>query len=96
MSAPSVTSHFYPARSFDGRKLRHTRGMLLRSQETSLKDAQAQLGHSHLATTLKGSTHPSERAHRDPVNLLEEQLFPNVPKLEGCQNTTQEESQLVQ
>jgi len=94
--APNVTSHFYPARSFDGRKLRHTRGMLVSSQETSLKDAQAQLGHSHLATTLKGSTHPSESAHGNPVNLLEEQLFPNVPKLESCGNIAETESRSVQ
>ena len=30
-----------------------------------------------------------------PGNLLEEQLFPNVPKLENCENTAKEESQLV-
>jgi len=33
---------------------------------------------------------------RDAVNLLEEQLFPKVPKLQRSENTTQEESQLGQ
>jgi len=76
--------------------LRHTHGTLLHSQGTPLKVAQAQLGHSHMATTLEVYTHSSVSAQRDAVNLLEGQLFPNVPKLESSGETVQEESQLVQ
>jgi len=61
-----------------------------------LKVAQAQLGHSHMSTTLEVYTHASASAQRDAVNLLEGQLFQNVPKLENRGNTAQEESQLVQ
>jgi len=39
---------------------------------------------------------PSGSAQRDAVNLLEEQLFPNVPKLESCRSIAEKESQLVQ
>src|SRR5712692_7062163 len=80
----------------DWHTLRHTHGTLLHSQGTPLKVAQAQLGHSHMATTLEVYTHASVSAQRDAVNLLEGQLFPNVPKLENSGNTAHEESQLVQ
>jgi len=83
----------------DGRPdefLRHTHGTLLHSQGTPLKVAQAQLGHSQMATTLDIYTHASGSAQRDAVNLLEEQLFPNVPKLESCGSIPETESQLVQ
>jgi integrase len=80
----------------DWHTLRHTHGTLLHSQGTPLKVAQAQLGHSHMATTLEIYTHTSGSAQRDAVNLLEEQLFPNVPKLESYGNIAEKESQLVQ
>ena len=80
----------------DWHTLRHTHGTLLHSQGTPLKVAQAQLGHSHMATTLDIYTHASGTAQRDAVNLLEEQLFPNVPKLESCRSVAEMESQLVQ
>jgi hypothetical protein len=80
----------------DWHTLRHTHGTLLHSQGTPLKVAQAQLGHSHMATTLDIYTHASGSAQRDAVNLLEEQLFPIVPKLENCGNIAETESQLVQ
>src|SRR5262245_28580772 len=35
-----------------------------------------------MATTLDIYTHANGSAQRDALNLLEEQLFPNVPKLE--------------
>ena len=73
-----------------------TRGTLLHSQGIPLKVAQAQLGQSHMATTLDIYTHASGSAQRDAVNLLEEQLFPNVPKLESCGSIAETESQLVQ
>jgi integrase len=60
--------------------LRHTHGTLLHSQGTPLKVAQAQLGHSHLTTTLEVYTHASATAQREAVNLLDEQVFPSVPK----------------
>ena len=80
----------------DWHTLRHTHGTLLHSQGTPLKVAQAQLGHSHMATTLEVYTHASVSAQRDAVNLLEGQLFPNVPKFDGSGNTAQEEPQLLQ
>jgi integrase len=43
----------------DWHTLRHTHGTLLHSQGTPLKVAQAQLGHSHMATTLEVYTHAS-------------------------------------
>jgi hypothetical protein len=49
-----------------------------------------------MATTLEVYTHASGSAQRDAVNLLEEQLFPNVPKLESCGSIAETESQLVQ
>jgi len=62
--------------------LRHTHGTLLHEQGTPLKVAQAQLGHFHLSTTLEVYTHSSVTAQREAVKLLEEQLFPSVPKTE--------------
>jgi integrase len=80
----------------DWHTLRHTHGTLLHSQGTPLKVAQAQLGHSHMATTLDIYTHASASAQRDAVNLLEGQLFPNVPKLESGGKIAETKSQLVQ
>lgn len=60
--------------------LRHTHGTLLHEQGTPLRVAQAQLGHSHLTTTLEIYTHASASAQRHAVEQLENQLFPNVPK----------------
>jgi len=79
----------------DWHTLRQKHGTLLHSQGTPLKVAQAQLWHSHMATTLEIYTHASGSAQRDAVNLLEEQLFPNVPKLESCGNIAEKESQIV-
>ena len=59
-----------------------THGTLLHSQGTPLKVAQAQLGHSHMATTLEVYTHASVSAQRDAVNLLEDQLFPSSTEVE--------------
>lgn len=80
----------------DWHALRQTHGTLLHSQGTPLKVAEAQLGHSHMATTLDVYTHASVSAQGDAVNLLEGQLFPNVPKLESGESTAQEETQLIQ
>ena len=71
-------------------------GTLLHAQGTPLKVAQAQLGHSHMATTLEVYTHASGSAQRYAVNMLADQLFPNVPKLDGSGNTAQEKSQVIQ
>ena len=53
---------------------------LLHELGTPLKVAHAQLGHSHLSTTLEVYTHASASAQRQAVDQLENQLFPNVPK----------------
>jgi len=68
----------------------------LDSQETSLKLAQAQLGHSDTPATLDVDTHANGSAQRDAVNLLEEQWFPNVSKLDGSANAAQKKLQLLQ
>ena len=65
----------------DWHTLRHTHSTLLHAQGTPLKVAQAQLGHSRLATTLEVYTHTSTDAQRDAVVKLEGVLFPTVPKL---------------
>ena len=49
-----------------------------------------------MATTLEVYTHTSGSAQRDAVNMLADQLFPNVPKLDGSGNTAQEETQVIQ
>src|SRR5260370_35906447 len=54
----------------DWHTLRHTHGTLLHSQGTPLKVAQAQLGHSHMTTTLDIYTHASGRAQIEAVTLL--------------------------
>jgi integrase len=78
--------HLHPASqraglgSIDWHSLRHTHGTLLHEQGTPLRVAQAQLGHSHMTTTLHVYTHASGSAQRQAVNQLEDQLFPNVPK----------------
>lgn len=64
----------------DWHSLRHTHGTLLHEQGTPLRVAQAQLGHSHVTTTLQVYTHASGSAQRHAVNQLEDHLFPNVPK----------------
>lgn len=58
--------------------LRHTHGTLLHIQGTPLRVAQAQPGHSDLATTLEVYTHKSLSAQREAVDLLGEQLFPKT------------------
>ncbi|PYU66438.1 MAG: hypothetical protein DMG56_00170 [Acidobacteria bacterium] len=88
-SAEHSQTHWYlpeAKKAFRSRRS-HTHGTLLHSQGTPLKVAQAQLGHSHMATTLEIYTHASGSAQRDAVNLLAEQLFPNVPKLESSGRT---------
>jgi integrase len=80
----------------DSHALRHTHGTLLHAQGTPLKVGQAQLGHSHMATTLEVYTHASGSAQRDTVNMLADQLFPNVPKLDGSENTAMEAPQAIQ
>jgi hypothetical protein len=49
-----------------------------------------------MATTLEVYTHASGSAQRDAVNMLADQLFPNVPKFDSGGNTTQEEPQVIQ
>jgi integrase len=74
----------------DWHGLRHTHGTLLHTQGTPLKVAQAQLGHSHMATTLEVYTHASVSAQRQAVTLLENQLFPSVPKFAAESSRTTE------
>jgi integrase len=69
--------------SIDWHSLRHTHGTLLHELGTPLRVAQAQLGHSHMSTTLQVYTHASGSAQRQAVNQLEDQLFPSVPKFGG-------------
>src|SRR5260370_39318009 len=69
---------------------------LLHLQVITLKVAKAQLFFFNDTATTEIYTHASASAQRDAVNLLEDQLFPNVPKLESCGNIAEKESQLVQ
>ena len=46
--------------------------------------------------TLEVYTHACGSAQRDAVNMLADQLFPNVPKLDGSGNAAQEEPQVIQ
>jgi integrase len=64
----------------DWHSLRHTHGTLLHEQGTPLRVAQAQLGHSHMTTTLLIYTHASGSAQRQAVVHLESLLFPSVPE----------------
>ena len=70
--------------SLDWHSLRHTHGTLLHEQGTPLRVAQAQLGHSHMTTTLQIYTHASGNAqrHRPWIswNLYCSQMFPNLAK----------------
>jgi integrase len=66
--------------SIDWHSLRHTHGTLLHEQGTPLRVAQAQLGHSHMTTTLQVYTHASGSAQRQAVDHLESLLFPSVPR----------------
>jgi integrase len=70
----------------DWHSLRHTHGTLLHEQGTPLRVAQAQLGHSHMTTTLQIYTHASGSAQRQAVVHLESLLFPSVPKLPQPEN----------
>jgi integrase len=65
--------------SINWHSLRHTHGTLLHEQGTPLRVAQAQLGHSHMTTTLQVYTHASGSAQRQAVDHLESLLFPSVP-----------------
>jgi integrase len=49
-------------------------------QGTPFKVAQAQLGHSGSAATLKVYTHASLIAQREAVSLLQGRLFPSAPQ----------------
>jgi len=66
--------------SINWHSLRHTHGTLLHEQGTPLRVAQAQLGHSHMTTTLQVYTHASGSAQRQAVDHLESLLFPSVSK----------------
>ena len=65
--------------------LRHTHASLLHSEGVPLRVAQAQLGHSHMATTLEIYTHTTDVAQREAVAKLERILFTNVYRLENEQ-----------
>jgi integrase len=76
----------------DWHTLRRTHSTLLHALGTPLKVAQAQLGHSRMATTLEVYTHALPDAQREAVTKLEGILFPSVPKLhqeaaEGSEET---------
>ena len=57
-----------------------THGTLLHEQETALRVAQAQLGHSRMTTTLEVYTHASGDSQRQAVNQVENQLLTIVDR----------------
>lgn len=61
--------------------LRHTHASLLHSEGVPLRVAQAQLGHSHMTTTLEVYTHAMDGGQREAVSKLERILFTNVHNL---------------
>lgn len=61
---------------------RHTHATLLTEVGESIKTAQAQLGHSDLATTLNLYAHVIPDSHRRAVERVAEALFSNVLKLD--------------
>ena len=67
---------------FGWKDFRHTRATWLSELGESLKTAQAQLGHSDMATTLQVYTHAVPASQRNAVDRLESILFPSVPKNE--------------
>lgn len=76
--------------------LRHTHCTILHSLGTPLKVAQAQLGHSRLATTFEVYTHATTEAQREAVAKLERVLDPNGPKLGVGEKTPDGEVQTIQ
>jgi integrase len=66
---------------------RHTHATLLTDVGESIKTAQAQLGHSDLATTLNLYAHAIPDSQRRAVERVAEALFSNVLKLDdGAKN----------
>lgn len=66
-------------REIDFHTLRHTHSTLLHATGAPLKVAQAQLGHSNMATTLGVYTHALPDAQQEAVTKIDDVLFPNVP-----------------
>jgi integrase len=60
--------------------LRHTHGTLLHELGTPLRVAQAELGHSHMTTTLEVHMRASASGQRHAVDQLGNQQFSNVPE----------------
>jgi len=54
---------------------------LLNDLRVPVKIAQEQLGHSSISTTLDIYTRVVDASHRQAIEALERELFPNVPKL---------------
>ena len=65
-------SNCFPRKPYLGRRISALAALL--------RVAQAQLGHSHMSTTLEVYTHASATAQRQAIDQLENQLFPNVPE----------------
>jgi integrase len=76
--------------------LRRTHGTLLQAQGTPLKYAQAQLGHSKMATTLEVYTLNVTEEQRQAQGKLAEVLFPNVPTMHRNATGENEEAPLTQ
>ena len=62
-------------------QFRHIHSSLLNDLRVPVKIAQEQLGHASISTTLNIYTHVVDASHRQAIEALERQLFPNVPKL---------------
>jgi integrase len=80
----------------DWHTLRHTHATLLHGQGTSLKIAQAQLGHSHVSTTSDVYTHAMGDGQREAIDRLGSDLFPSVPNLQQNAAAVIGESSLIQ
>lgn len=65
-------------------QFRHIHSSLLNDLRVPVKIAQEQLGHASIQTTLNIYTHVVDASHRQPIEAVERQLFPTVPKSENA------------
>jgi integrase len=77
-------------------QFRHIHSSLLNDLRVPAKIAQEQLGHASITRTLSIYTHVVDASHRQAIEAVERQLFPNVPNFadppDGANDGSTEES----
>lgn len=66
---------------FKFHSLRHTHATMLLESGANIKDIQARLGHSKLATTMDTYSHVTKKMSEDSVNIFESIITPKLPTL---------------